>query len=304
MVKKEKRKLNKFKIGIVIFIFLVFILITSGFGRFVYNNFKDRYLTSKKFYFTSDLLKMNNEEYTYSNWDGLGIYKLDIDLYSKINNLLTLEEDLDYTIMVNFPDNVNCAINTTEFVEPEIKENGDKENLKKPISKTNTIQAQNSNTDKVSIFIKAIDEETVFYQGEEINIEVTAYTTEPYRKSLSASFKIRIATSYIIEDKINDKYAILTIRNSSNIAQDVTLRINPDFLYLDMNDDVFLYNKEYEIREETVEDIANFEYGHIDKVVFEMPKESVKKIKLYKKDKESLVTLSNEWFTVSKKSTE
>lgn len=304
MVKKEKRKLNKFKIGIVIFIFFVFILITSGFGRFVYNNFKDRYLTSKKFYFTSDLLKMNNEEYTYSNWDGLGIYKLDIDLYSKINDLLTLEEDLDYTIMVNFPDNVNCAINTTEFVEPEIKENGDKENLKKPISKTNTIQAQSSNTDKVSIFIKAIDEETVFYQGEEINIEVTAYTTEPYRKSLSASFKIRIATSYTIEDKINDKYAILTIRNSSNIAQDVTLRINPDFLYLDMNDDVFLYNKEYGIREEIVEDIANFEYGHIDKVVFEMPKESVKKIKLYKKDKESLVTLSNAWFTVSKKSTE
>lgn len=301
MVKKEKRKLNKFKIGIVIFIFFVFILITSGFGRFVYNNFKDRYLTSKKFYFTSDLLKMNNEEYTYSNWDGLGIYKLDIDLYSKINDLLTLEEDLDYTIMVNFPDNVNCAINTTEFVEPEIKENGDKENLKKPISKTNTIQAQSSNTDKVSIFIKAIDEETVFYQGEEINIEVTAYTTEPYRKSLSASFKIRIATSYTIEDKINDKYAILTIRNSSNIAQDVTLRINPDFLYLDMNDDVFLYNKEYGIREEIVEDIANFEYGHIDKVVFEMPKESVKKIKLYKKDKESLVTLSNAWFTVSKK---
>ena len=254
MVKKEKRKLNKFKIGIVIFIFFVFILITSGFGRFVYNNFKDRYLTSKKFYFTSDLLKMNNEEYTYSNWDGLGIYKLDIDLYSKINDLLTLEEDLDYTIMVNFPDNVNCAINTTEFVEPEIKENGDKENLKKPISKTNTIQAQSSNTDKVSIFIKAIDEETVFYQGEEINIEVTAYTTEPYRKSLSASFKIRIATSYTIEDKINDKYAILTIRNSSNIAQDVTLRINPDFLYLDMNDDVFLYNKEYGIREEIVED--------------------------------------------------
>jgi hypothetical protein len=34
----------------------------TGFSRFIYNNFKDRFLSSRKFYFTSNLLDVNTRK--------------------------------------------------------------------------------------------------------------------------------------------------------------------------------------------------------------------------------------------------
>ena len=106
---------------------------------------------------------------------------------------LEFDEDLEYTIMVNFPDEVNCAINETDFQQPVVVKEGDEEKLvvTKPISKDSTIFAkidgEYNNRDSAKIYVKAIDDETIFENGKYIDIEVTAYTTKPYRKSIKST---------------------------------------------------------------------------------------------------------------------
>ena len=60
---KEHKRINKAKVAITIFI-IVLLISMSVFGRYIYNNARDAYFTSKKFYFTSDLLTLDNQKYT------------------------------------------------------------------------------------------------------------------------------------------------------------------------------------------------------------------------------------------------
>ena len=303
--RSEKRKINKLKVGIVVFIFLAFLLTISGFARFVYNNFRDRYLASRKFYFTSNLLEMTNKTYTYNNWDGTGIYELDLELYSKNNDLQVLEEDIEYNLMVTFPSNVNCTIDNAkkktediEFMYPYEWVEYDKEYIvteeyKQPRNATRTIVASNQNLDEVAIYLKQreeitplrkSDEVAPLKKGDEILIDVLAYTTQPYKKTISATFKVKIETTFSIEDEHYQEYAILNLRNSTNEKQDVTIELNANEVLLDMNDDVFIYNKGFTTQEKTIPTVGyeSFRYGHINKITFEMPKESMREIKLYK----------------------
>lgn len=98
MVKRKSgRKLNKVKVAIVAFITIMLIAIAS-FGRYVYNNIKEAYFTSKEFYFTSDLLTLDNATYQYEDWGGVDTYEINFDLYSYANTLLRLDYDLDYSV--------------------------------------------------------------------------------------------------------------------------------------------------------------------------------------------------------------
>lgn len=315
-MKRKERKINKLKVGILVFIFLIFLLTVTGFTRFVYNGIRDKYLTSKKFYFTSNLLEMNGARHNYDNWDGIGIYDFELELYSKINDLQKLEEDLEYTIMVNFPDEVNCAINETDFQQPTIVKDADGEERKvvtKPISKNSTIFAkidgEYNNRDTAKIYVKAIDDATIFENGKTIDIEVTAYTTEPYRKSITATFRIKISTSYKVQDAVGQKYAILTVRNTSTIPQDMTIKIsNPNKFLFDMNDDAYVYKKGYNYLNDTIlgnstsSSSSTTRYGNLSEVTFEIPAESSKMIKIYKTNYNDLVTTSH--FTITKKEAE
>ena len=65
-----KRKLDKYgkKGYIVLGIILVFLLTTITFGRYIYNEIRDFYLSSKNFYFNSDKLTANRAIYQVDNW--------------------------------------------------------------------------------------------------------------------------------------------------------------------------------------------------------------------------------------------
>lgn len=100
---KRHRKLNKFKIATVIFI-LIIIVTLSVFGRYVYNGIREAYFTSRKFYFTSNLLTLNNPTYQYEDWGGVDTYNISFDLYSYANTLSRMEYDLDYSVSCETPD--------------------------------------------------------------------------------------------------------------------------------------------------------------------------------------------------------
>ena len=94
MSRQRRQKINKLKVAIAICIIVAFFMHITGLGVFMYNSIRDRYLASKNFYFTSDLLTTTNEEYTYENWDGYGLYKIEIDLFNNYKRGENLKETL------------------------------------------------------------------------------------------------------------------------------------------------------------------------------------------------------------------
>ena len=99
----KNRKLNKVKITIVVFI-MVLSIVGIVFGRYVYNIVREAYFTSRAFYFTSDLLMVDNATYQYENWGGVDDYEINFDLYSYANSLLRSEYDLSYNLVCETPD--------------------------------------------------------------------------------------------------------------------------------------------------------------------------------------------------------
>ena len=106
---RKEKKLNKVKVAVVLFII---VLIVSGvaFGRYVYNGIREAYFTSKEFYFTSDLLTLDNATYQYEDWGGVDAYDINFDLYSYANTLLRLDYDLNYSVSCETPDTDKVTI--------------------------------------------------------------------------------------------------------------------------------------------------------------------------------------------------
>ena len=100
----KTRKLNKVKLVITLFVIIVLVITCSVFGRYVYYQAREAYFTSKAFYFTSDLLTLDNATYQYENWGGVDNYEINFDLYSYQNTLLRLDYDLEYTLSCETPD--------------------------------------------------------------------------------------------------------------------------------------------------------------------------------------------------------
>ena len=98
---KEKRKLNKLKVSIVI-IFLILTIAITVFGR--YNTAREAYFASKQFYFSSDILTVDGSEYQYTNWGGTDVYAIEFELYSYTNQLTKLDYPLNYTITCSTSD--------------------------------------------------------------------------------------------------------------------------------------------------------------------------------------------------------
>ena len=106
---RKKKKLNKVKIVVAVFI-IIMIIAGAVFGRYVYNGIREAYFTSKEFYFTSDLLTLDNATYQYENWGGVDAYDINFDLYSYANTLLRLDYDLNYSVSCETPDTDKVTI--------------------------------------------------------------------------------------------------------------------------------------------------------------------------------------------------
>ena len=109
---EKRKKLNKLKVSIVIIIVVLMIAITV-FGRYIYNSAREAYFQAEQFYFTSDILTVNGSNYTYNNWGGSSVYKIEFELQSYTNELAKLDYDLEYT--------VTCSTSDTDKVRIRFK---------------------------------------------------------------------------------------------------------------------------------------------------------------------------------------
>lgn len=264
---KEHTKINKVKVAITIFIIVLLISI-SVFGRYIYNNTREAYFTSKKFYFTSNLLTLDNQKYTYEDWGGIDVYETSVDLYSYANKFLRLDYDLNYEISCESlsPSKIKCTLNDVDG----------------PTSTTGVIYAKTdgreNNASRIGIYITPL---TQINKGEIVTFALKASTKEPYQKEISCEISLKVkqqtTNSYKIEDVPNRNYAILQIVNAQNTALQYTLTFDPRVLRIDTNDEACI-NK---ISGSTTT-ISGTQY--LNKIVFNMDGESAKNIKFYKVD--------------------
>lgn len=278
-MKKGNSKL-KIKTGILIIGIVLLILTVSVLGRFVYLKGKDRYLTSKSFYFSSDVLKSVAPTYTYTNWSGTDTYKIDIELYSFENELRKLSEDIEFKATCTGYDSskIKCSIDSQ-----------DGETIK-----TGTIYASN-NKSSFSVYISPVAGATI-QDGDEFNITVSAYTETPYSKTLSANYKLKVETlgvGYEVKDEASRSYLELSLKNTLDADIDTTVEFNPSVVRLDMNDEAYIQNKGIETQ--------TLDGSHyVKKVIFTMKGESSKNIKFYKVDYQQNYTGQTNLFTVTK----
>ena len=290
----KRKKINKFKVSIVIIIVVLFLMTITGFGRFVYNTVKDRYLSSKSFYFTSNLLTTTESSIDpYTNWDGNGIYEIDIDLFSQDSALEQYNENLYYSVILGYNDSkILCALNPNDFKESTggmTTDNYDDVGMI-PVS---------THKDTLKLYIKPVidpstGKEKILPVDSNYEITVRAYTTSPYRKTIGAKFKLNIADiAYEISENEFKPDVILNVCNNYDYDSDVTISFREDHVRLDLNDSVYVRNKN---RAVTNED------GVVTSITFTMPAESSKDIRFYKDMKydDRNITIFYNYFNVDR----
>ncbi len=210
MKEKLKDKLKKiFKnhklIIILVSIVIIFTTISLTFGKYIYNNIQNFYYSTQKFYFNSDKLRNPRADYQLTNWSGVDNFTININMNSIKNNLIKAKMDITYDITFTCPNTVTCQA-----------------------SKTNgTIYYQNVNTpnsDDFSIIVSP-NQNAGFVDGDRVTILVSATSTSPYTKTLSAVFVLKVGTmalSYEIDDSVGSPYLEMRITNTIDYYKVVT----------------------------------------------------------------------------------
>ena len=287
MKNKNNRKIKlKKKHIIIISIVLIVLSITLSYGRFIYNGLRNYYLSTKSFYFNCDKMSDNESYYQLDNWSGVEPVTITFNMDSKKNNLVASPDNISYDIDYECSTNVTCLA-----------------------SKESGLIMNGTHTDSFTI---TMTPNTNLYEGDYIELEVSASATEPYTKTISGKIRINvgeIGLSYTIEDepdrayldfKItntldyykvltpfgtynqNDKieiseYLSLSPENKRKCASAViTLSFSPNDLRLDMTNEAFLQALS------TTTTVMSDGYDYINSVTFGVDALSSTSIRFYK----------------------
>lgn len=199
MVKKIKKRLvftdNKVKLLLFYFGMCLVMFCAVTFGRYAYDEIKNYFLRTNRFYFNCDKLSDNGQVVEMTNWSGVGSYSVKYNMNSYSNQLLKSEDDIEYDITFECSDNVVCSIEN---------------------NKTNGTISKNTNVDDFTIVI-TVPPETILHDRDAIQLNVVAESTVPYVKRLYGTFRLVVGhygLSYEIEDSKNNPYFNTRITNT------------------------------------------------------------------------------------------
>ena len=278
------------KIYILVVGLLIFSTTMFTYGRYIYNDIKDMYLASKNFYFNSDKLTTNRTIYQVDNWSAVENYSITVNLNNYKNNLVSSNSDIGYTINYVCSTNINCSVSKTEGVLYASK--------------------------RSDYFVAVLSPKVSFNDGDSAWIEISAESTYPYKKTISARFILKvgkIGLSYAIDDvkgrpyfnfdvtntidyyvvketfdnyNENDRIDVNTYLGLSEENKDkclsayITLTFNPNKVLLDLTSTAYLKADNY-----TTTSIAGYDY--VNSISFKMDAISSEIIKFYKVDASS-----------------
>lgn len=196
MKEQNKRKKKKINIKIVIVICLLVISLIpliSTFSRYAINKLDDFFNRSKEFYFYSDKLGTDDPLFLIDNWSGVDDYPIQINMSSMENNILGATYDIAYNVTYTCTNNAICTI-----------------------SKNSGVISSETNRD---FFILTVTPNANLETGDEVNITITATATEPYEKTITGRFTLRVGKeniTYAIDDSKNNPYLELKITNTQS----------------------------------------------------------------------------------------
>lgn len=197
MTKKPRKKINRFKLIVIIVSLVVcsLFLLKPSWARYIYNGIKNYYYESQSFYFNADKLSEDGARLQLDNWDGVNHQLLEFNMNSYKNNSVTSPSDITYTIKKK------CV--TTA-------------NITCTLSKESGLISSSSHEDYFTIDV--IPNEALA-QGATVTVEVEVESTAPYKKKLTGTVTLNVGVpgiSYEIVDKVNQPYLDFKITNTLN----------------------------------------------------------------------------------------
>ncbi|MBQ8043109.1 MAG: hypothetical protein IJ272_03035 [Clostridia bacterium] len=261
-----KAKINIKKL-IICIILLISIMIMPTFSRYVYNNVRDLYLKSQNFSFSSNLLTTMGKSYKYANWSGADDYELNLQLYSYENELSLFEYEGD-----GLAYSISCEVEDTTKATAHI------ETVAGDSTDTGYIP-NTTNVKDIKIYLKPTANLAV---GDTVKVVVTASTTVPYEKTISATFNIKVTgqgITYSIEDEEASIYANLKLVNTKSETNTLTLSWDPSKVVIDVTHEYYENRNQAKDTYTTVNEVQ-----YVSSITFDMEPEDVKSIVFYKKD--------------------
>lgn len=185
--------LKKFKENKILWplLLLLFLVAAVSLGRFIYLEIKKNFALSQDFYFNSDTLRDKATLYRLNNYNGVDNYDIVINMNSIKNNKLAASGDIAYDISINCSSNASCSL-----------------------SKTSGVIFSASNTD---YFLASISPTVFLNDNDSIHMEITATSTSPYEKTLTATFMLVVGNyglSYEINDEVGRPYLEMKLTNT------------------------------------------------------------------------------------------
>ena len=151
------------------------------------------------FFFNSDKLAAGGMTYGINNWGGVGNIEIQFQLNNHKNNILTSDADIDYTLSTSCDSSVRCTLDAN----------------------SGTIY-KNEKTDNLTLTVTPL---RVFDDEESFTASVTASSTAPYVKTLSATFVVTVGKrgiNYAISDSVGSPYFMFSITNANDTYKVVT----------------------------------------------------------------------------------
>jgi len=213
---KGKKQTDK-KALLLVILLLLFVLAIGGgvLAKYVYSNDGENALVAKEFYFTSDLLTTDGEEYLLNH----DTSSVTFSLGNNADKLRFSKDDINYTVQAN-----QGTLSKSE----------------------GTFQGDKVSTTEITL--------SNLKKGETYTVTVTGDTKNSdsdreygYRKVLKATFKLADDDKYVYKhietDALKDTYAVLTVW-TGNVIGDLKISYKGQDLIPDSTDDVLneVYN--------------------------------------------------------------
>lgn len=292
---KNKKVTKSLLISVVVLLGILIITRGITFAKYVSNAVLNYYLTSKGFYFDSEELSTTTNKITDTSWDGGSIY---FTLNNSANDNLATDYDIKYkvTCTVDEEDTTkvcylngttsstyNATLSTTASCSNYTDDGVDTSEYDETTCKEKDYTWESTKT-TANLYFDVVD--TTGKDVDTATVTITATSTSPYEKTLSAKYILSKdqseigALSLTYEAKSNYENVIVT--NSYNEDKCLKLTWNAEDLIIDLDDENITQNTD--------------DNDYINEIIFKLEKKNSKNFTFYKTD--NTKTYSEEDFTL------
>ena len=177
-----------------IILVLIILLLPVGvtFSKYVIKNIKNYIMEADRFFFNSDKLVEGGIIYEINNWGGVSNIEIQFELNNHKNNILTSDADIQYSLSTSYD---GSAIQVS-------------------LDSNSGVIYKNEKTDNFTLIITPL---RPFNDNESVYVTITATSSRPYVKQLSATFIAKVGRrgiDYAITDSVNSPYFMFSITNA------------------------------------------------------------------------------------------